>query len=365
MKEQDYQVTLEDEARGITLDAGSSAFLDWLCSCSLVGDDGRRYWFGCSPLILKLENIDLCNVEFCAQSGQIVQDPRSIYKIAQFPPETYVRHDKFPGGTHKIQKLDDRIVIEIGIMRIECFANNAWHYHIEDHEKGFTADLVHKPVCGGPLWYGREVPSHLTQHSTTYGYNWSGRVEGDITFEGRSVHVKGAGIRERYVATDSSSAEIGGWEDWGWFHFDEAFGSMYDMRLGMKDFALNLVDGARYFPEGDFSIEHLEWVYFPQYGGFIPSEYRIRFEVEAGTLELHAHAATATTWAVTANVPDNPVATLMWDCLDGAFTSKDGYSQELTNGFGGMSIRQWRQYPSITPPISVEGLATGERYTTL
>ncbi|MCL2882719.1 MAG: hypothetical protein FWF45_07560 [Coriobacteriia bacterium] len=324
--------------------------------------------FGCSPLILKLENIDLVNVEFCAQSGEIVQDPRSIYKIAQFPGETYVRHDQYPGGTHVVQKLDDRIVIEIGIMRIECFADNSWRYQIEDAERGFKADLVHKPLCGGPLWYGRNTPSHLTQHSTTYGYNWSGQVEGNITYDGRTVHVKGAGIRERYVATDSSSAEIGGWEDWGWFHFDEAFGSMYDMKLGMKDFALNLVDGGaggQYFPEGDFAIEHHEWVYLPQYGGFIPSEYKIRFEVEAGVLELCAHCATATTWGVTANVPDNPVATLMWDRVEGTFTSKEGQVKTLTNGFGGMSIRQWRPYPSITPPISAEGLTVGERFTTL
>ena len=108
MVEKNYQVTLEDEMRGITLDAGSSAFLDWLCSFAAIGDDGRRYWFGCSPLILKLENIDLCNITFCAEAGEIIQDSRSIYKIAKFPSETYVRHDKFPGGTHKIQKQDDR-----------------------------------------------------------------------------------------------------------------------------------------------------------------------------------------------------------------------------------------------------------------
>ena len=365
MVERNYQVTLEDEMRGITLDAGSSAFLDWLCSFSAIGDDGRRYWFGCSPLILKSENMDLCNFEFCAEAGKIVQDPRSIYKIAKFPNETYVRHDKFPGGTHRVQKLDDKVVVEIGIMRIECNQDNSWHYQINDTEKGFKADFIHRPLCGGPLWYGRENPSHLTQHSTTYGYNWSGQIEGDITYNGRTVHMKGAGIRERYVATDSSSAEIGGWEDWGWFHFDEAFGSMYDMRLGMKDFAINLVDEAKYFPSGDFAIEHNDWAYLPQFGGFIPSVYKIRFEVEDGSLELTAHAATATTWGVTANVPDNPVATLMWDRVEGTFTYKDGRVKKLTNGFGGMSLRQWRQYPSITPPISLGGLAVGERFATL
>ena len=365
MIENNYEVTLDDEARGITMDAGSSAFLDWLCSFAAVGDDGRRYWLGCSPLILKLENIDLVNVEFCTEAGEIVQDPRSIYKIAKFPRETYVRHDKFPGGTHNVRQLDDKVVVDIGIMHIECHKDNTWRYRINDEENGFKADFTHKPLCGGPLWYGREVPSHLTQHSTTYGYNWCGQVEGSITYSGKTVHIRGAGIRERYVATDSSSAEIGGWEDWGWFHFDEAFGSMYDMRLGMKDFAINLVEENKYFPIGGVAIEHHEWAYLPQYGGFIPSVYKIKFEVEDGTLELTAHAATATTWGVTSKVPDNPVATLMWDQVEGSFTYKDGSIKKLTNGFGGMSIRQWRQYPCITPPVSFDGLEERERFATL
>lgn len=36
----------------------------------------------------------------------------------------------------------------------------------------------------------------------------------------------------------------------GWFHFDEVFGSMYDMRLGMKDQVITLVDEQLYLPEG-------------------------------------------------------------------------------------------------------------------
>ena len=365
MVEKNFKVTLEDEARGITMDAGSSAFLDWLCSFSAVGDDGKQYWFGCSPLILKLENIDICSVEFCSDAGEIIQDPRSVYKIAKFPSETYVRRDIFKGGSHKVQQLSDKVVVDIGIMHIECHEDNSWHYQINDEEKGFKADFIHKPICGGPLWYGREKPSYLTQHSVTYGYNWCGQIEGSVTYNGKTVHLKGAGIRERYVAIDSSSAEIGGWEDWGWFHFDEVFGSMYDFRLGIKDFALTLVDENRYFPSGDMNIEHHEWVYFPQYGGFIPSVYKIRFEVEDGVLEMTARAATATVWGVTNKVPDNPVATLMWDKVEGVFTYKDGRTRKLTNGFGGMSIRQWRQYPCITPPISFNELEEGNRFTTL
>ncbi|ULQ59278.1 hypothetical protein K7I13_12375 [Brucepastera parasyntrophica] len=365
MIEKDWKVTLEDEARGITMDAGSSAFLDWLCSFSAIGDDGKQYWFGCSPLILKLENIDLFTYEFSAEPGEIVQDPYSVYKVAQFPPVTATHVFKFPGGTHKVRKTDDQVIVDIGCLHVECNKDNSWHYVIDDQERSFKADFIHKPICGGPLWYGREKPSYLTQHSITYGYNWTGQVEGTITHNGKSVHMKGAGIRERYVATDSSSAEIGGWEDWGWFHFDEVFGSMYDMRLGMKDFAINLVEEQIYIPSGSFSIEHHDWAYYPQFGGFIPGKYRIKFETEEGVLDMTAHVATATLWGVTSKVPDNPVATLDWERVEGTFTYKDGRVKKLTNGFGGMSIRQWRQYPSLIPPIKNEHLIEKDRFATL
>ena len=92
--------------------------------------------------------------------------------------------------------------------------------------------------ASAPLWYGRETPSYLTQHSITYGYNWAGEVEGTIILNGKTVRVSGMGIRERYVAVDFCAAEIGGWEDWGWIGFNEIHSSLYDMRLGMKDFAM-------------------------------------------------------------------------------------------------------------------------------
>ena len=78
----------------------------------------------------------------------------------------------------------------------------------------YKADLYHR-AHGFPLWYGREKPSLLTQHSITYGYNWSGDVDGTIWLDGKEIKVKGTGQRERYVAVDSSAAELGGWEDWG------------------------------------------------------------------------------------------------------------------------------------------------------
>jgi hypothetical protein len=37
---------------------------------------------------------------------------------------------------------------------------------------------------------------------------------------------------------------------------------------------------------------------------------------------------------------------LDWEDIVGTFTYKDGRKKELTNGFGGTLIRQWRPYPS-------------------
>ena len=71
----------------------------------------------------------------------------------------------------------------------------------------------------------------------------------------------GKGIRERYVAVDSSAAELGGWEDWGWVAFDEIHASFYDMRLGMKDFSIYDLQEKRHYPEGTLTIQHEDWAF--------------------------------------------------------------------------------------------------------
>lgn len=69
--------------------------------------------------------------------------------------------------------------------------------------------------------------------------------------EEKAITVKGQGIRERYVAVDSSAAELGAWEDWGWVAFDEVHCSLYDMRAGMKDFSVyNLLTQKHYASDG-------------------------------------------------------------------------------------------------------------------
>lgn len=43
-----------------------------------LDDDGKHYWFGGSPLIQKLENIDICTWQSCTESGEVRQDKNSI-----------------------------------------------------------------------------------------------------------------------------------------------------------------------------------------------------------------------------------------------------------------------------------------------
>ena len=151
------------------------------------------------------------------------------------------------------------------------------------------------------------------------------------------------------VAVDSSAAELGGWEDWGWVAFNEIHSSLYDMRLGMKDFAMYDLQTGKYYPEGKLNIAHEDWVFLRDLDGFIPMTYKISIEVEDGLYEVEAHTCNATTWGATHKVPDMPVATLTFDRVEGGFTQKDGKVRVLAGGRGTMSVRQWHAYPSILP----------------
>jgi hypothetical protein len=340
------EVTLDIEGHGLPSDAREAAFLDWLCSVVAEGDDGRLYWFGCSPLVLAHEDRDLWNFEASWETGRVAQLPGSIHKLADFPPAAVSTQHVYPGGSLRIEPSDDRVTVTLGDFQVVCRDDKTWRYVVEDKAKGVRAEFVHAG-SGFPTWYGRETPSALTPHSLAYGYNWSGAVEGVLTFPDRRVKFKGKGVRERYIAVDSSAAEIGGWEDWMWFHFDEAFGSLYEMKLGAKDMSLNLVDEELYLPKGDFTIEHQDWAYLRALGGFIPTRYRVTLETQAGVLEMTAKVLGATVWGVTGKAPSTPVATLNWDRLEGVFTYRDGRRRVLTNGLGGVSIRQWRAYPDV------------------
>ena len=96
-------------------------------------------------------------------------------------------------------------------------------------------------------------------------------------------------------------------------------------------------------------ITHEDCVFLRELDGFIPTNYIIRIEVEDGIYEVTAKVCNASTWGVTFKVPDNPVATLVFDEVTGTFTHKDGTVRTLTGGIGHMSIRQWHAYPNILP----------------
>ena len=349
MKIENPKVTLADEARNGVQEEVRSGFLDWLHQFSVTGEDGELYSVGGAILSMHLEQMDIVNINIAKGKGYAKQLPNSIYKVGKFPGMVHEKMYRHPSGTLKIEKKEHSVLVTCGPQySVECFEDNAWHLLVDTMDGVYKADLWHRPHHA-PLWYGRETPSYLTQHSVTYGYNWAGDVEGVITVNGKDIKVKGLGIRERYVAVDSCAAEIGGWEDWGWVSFNEIHSSMYDMRLGMKDFAMYDLETGRYYPEGKMTINHEDWVFFRELDGFIPMTYKISIEVEDGVYEVEAHTCNATTWGATHKVPDNPVATLTYDKVEGKFTHKDGTVRTLTGGRGTMSIRQWHAYPNILP----------------
>ena len=87
---------------------------------------------------------------------------------------------------------------------------------------------------------------------------------------------------------------------------------------------------------------------------------------KSGVLEMEAHAVNASTWGVTYQVPDNPVATLKFGKIKGRFLYHDGRIKELTGGVGNMSIRQWHAYPNILPrELYSDEVKSGEKFETL
>ena len=304
MKIETPNVTLADEARSGVEEDVRSGFLDWLFQFSVTGDDGESYSIGGSILSMALEKPDAVSFTCARGQGHVEQLPGSIYKVVRFPGMLFERLLRKPQGTLAIQREAHKVTVTCGEeYRVECFADHTWHLMIDSLDGGYRADLYHRPH-GYPLWYGREKPSYLTQHSVTYGYNWTGDVDGTICLGGKAIRVRGLGIRERYVAVDSSAAELGGWEDWGWVAFQEVHSSFYDMRLGRKDFSLYDLQTQRHYPEGNISIAHEDWAFMRELDGFIPTVYKIKMEVEDGIFEVRGHVGNSTTWGVTYRVPD-------------------------------------------------------------
>lgn len=371
------KVTLADEARNGVKEEVRSGFLDWLYEFNVEGDDGELYAFGGSILSLALEKMDMVNLCYAKGKGYVKQLKNSIYKLAKYPGLCMNHFYRNPQGTLKIEKKENSVVVSCGEhYTVECFENGTWHLMLDTCDGEFKGDLYHR-AHGYPLWYGREKPSLLTQHSITYGYNWSGDVDGTVWLGGKEIKVKGTGQRERYVAVDSSAAELGAWEDWGYITFNEIHSSMYDMRAGMKDYSVyDLGSGKHYTSNGnlkggdrdttEMEILHEDWAFMRELDGFVPTYYNIRIKTEDGVYEARAHVCNARPWGVTYKVPDNPVATLIFDSVEGKFTYNDGTVKTLTGGRGAMSVRQWHQYPNMLPrELYCDDELTGEKFETL
>ena len=366
VKIENPDVTLDDEARSGVKEDVRSGFLDWLTSFVVKGDDGETYCCGGSILSLAVEQLDIVSIGLSKGFGKAQQLPSSIYKVGRYPGYTFNELIRQPKGTFSIERFEDKVIVTCGPQfKVECNADHTWHLFLDLPGKKYKAELWHRPQ-GFPLWYGRDKPSYLTQHSITYGYNWSGKVDGWLECDGNRINVQGFGIRERYVAVDSSASELGGWEDWGFIAFNEIHSSLYDMRMSMKDPSIYDVENKKHYPEGKMTITHEDWAFLRELDGFIPTNYTITIEVEDSVYEVHAHVGNATTWGVTFKVPDNPVATLIFDKVEGTFTSKDGKVRMLTGGQGDISIRQWHAYPNILPrELYTDEVKTGEKFDTL
>ena len=371
------KVTLADEARNGVKEEVRSGFLDWLYEFNVEGDDGELYAFGGSILSLALEKMDMVNLCYAKGKGYVQQLKNSIYKLAKYPGLCMNHFYRNPQGTLKIEKKENSVVVSCGKhYTVEYFENGTWHLILDTYDGEFKGNLYHR-AHGYPLWYGREKPSLLTQHSITYGYNWSGDVDGTVWINGKEIKVKGTGQRERYVAVDSSAAELGAWEDWGYITFNEIHSSIYDMRADMKDYSVyDLESGKHYTSNGDLKggdrdttemeILHEDWAFMRELDGFVPTYYNIRIKTEDGVYEARAHVCNARPWGVTYKVPDNPVATLIFDSVEGKFTYNDGTVKTLTGGRGAMSVRQWHQYPNMLPrELYCDDELTGEKFETL
>ena len=377
MKVNNPKVTLADESRAGVEEEVRSGFLDWLFEFNVEGDDGELYALGGSILSMNLEKMDLVTLSYSKGKGSVRQLKSSVYKLAEYPGCIMQKFYRNPQGTLQFEHREHSVLVTCGAQySVECFDSGEWHFIVDTLDGEYKADLWHR-AYGYPLWYGREKPSLLTQHSVTYGYNWAGDVDGEFTYKGKNIKVKGTGQRERYVAVDSSAAELGGWEDWGFITFNEMHSSMYDMRLGIKDYSLyDLETGKHYTSNGnlkggdndvtELEITHEDWAFMRELDGFVPTWYNIKIKTEDGAYEVRAHVCNARTWGVTFKVPDNPVATLIYDKVEGTFTYKDGTVKTLTGGRGSMSIRQWHAYPNILPrELYSDEELTGEKFDTL
>jgi hypothetical protein len=342
------EVTLKEEyALGIpAVDGPIHSVSSWAIHTKVDGDDGQTYWI--DTILCVGWGADARILSVRTGEGEVRQIPDSIYKVVDFPPPRLGLRP-FPRGATAVAKRDDKVVVEMEGARVEA-DGKTWHYVVEDKDERIKVDWVHT-ATGFPTWYGKDKPQAFSPHQLAYGFFWPGHVEGVLTIDGREVRIKGKGARERVYMPDACPAESGGWHEWIWFHFDELFGTMDEMKISkFKDGALNLVDEQKYLQFHAFDIEHHDWAFHPDMGVFIPTRYRVTVETDEGVLEFGARIVGAAPWAVTGEVPDFPFALLHWDEVQGTFTYKDGRKRTLTNGRAANIARQWKPYPRMLSP---------------
>jgi hypothetical protein len=342
------RVTLEEEfGHGVqAADAPAPMVSAWAIHAQVDGDDGHKYWI--DTILCAGWGADVRVLSVRTGEGKVRQMPDSIYKIVDFPPPT-LGLTVFPRGELAADQGDDQVVVEMEGARIEC-DGETWRYQVEDPEKGLKIDWVHAAV-GYPTWYGKETPQAFSPHSIAYGYFWSGRLEGTLTIDGRQVKVTGKGGRERTFMPDSCPAESAGWHEWIWFHFDELFGTIHEMKISdFKDGSVYLADEEEFYPTRSFEIEHHDWAYHPDMGAFVPTRYQVTVQTDAGVLEFGSRIVGAALWAITGKAPDFPFALLHWDTVEASFTYIDGRKRTLTNGRAHNIARQWKPYPRMFTP---------------
>jgi len=182
MKINNPAVTLADDARIGVKEEIRSGFLDWLMSFSVEGDNGKHYELGGSILSMHLEQMDLVTMLVKEGFGAVSEQLRgSIYRLCRAPkPDMTDLFFRNPAGTLKVEQREGSVHITCGKeYTVDCKEDHSWHIVADPHDGQYRIDVWHRPY-GFPLWYGRETPSYLTQHSVTYGYNWAGDVEGEI-----------------------------------------------------------------------------------------------------------------------------------------------------------------------------------------
>ena len=352
------EVTLKEDGHGFPEEARDTAQLDWTVTVSARGDDGNHYWFHVGAMSLREAwgDRDIWAMSVRSTPGEVVQPAGSVHRVAAFPTGISSDWHIEPRGALKATTLDDRVTVEMGGFNLVCRADKTWSYDVTDSAAEIGGTWVHRGN-GFPTWYGKDVPQRYTPHSIAYGYVWAGAVDGVLRVRDREVGIHGAGVRGRYYAIDTCPDEVGGWHDWVWFHFDEASGSLDEMKVSRnKDGSVYLTLDELYLPTTDFEIRHYDWAYLASSAAFIPTRYEISVRTVAGVLELKSTVVGADSATGIREVPDSPSIILDWGRVEGTFTYNDGRTKSLTNGLGGAWTRQWRPYPtSLLTHVEADG----------